>query len=157
MSDERNYAEEAQHRFTTTRTVDATVEEAYAAWTDPVLMRRWFGTVVEADVRVGGRYRVENHEDGKVFKHKGEYLVLEPGRRIVQTFAFDGEGFPEYPDEYTDETLTITFRAVGPRRTEITLINSWNGRAQTDEELEGLRRGWDDWLGRYQRSLPPSA
>jgi len=142
-----------EHDFTVTRTVKATVEEAYAAWTDPVLMRHWFGTVVEADVRVGGRYRVENHEQGQIFKHKGEYLVLEPGRRIVKTFIFDGEGFPDYAGEYSDEILTITFRVVGPRLTEVTLVNAWNGKGMTAEERDKLGQGWGDWLDRYERGL----
>lgn len=143
-----------EHRFTTTRTVKASVEEVYAAWTDPALMRKWFGTIVEANVRVGGRYRVENHEaDGNVFKHKGEYRVLEPGRRIVKTFVFDGEGAPEYSEEYSDEMLTVSFRSVGPRRTEITLTNSWNGKAMTPDELKRLKEGWDEWIDRYEAGL----
>jgi len=143
-----------EHRFRTTRTVNASLDEAYRAWTEPALMRHWFGTVVEADVRVGGTYRVENHEpDGQIFKHKGEYRVLEPRRRIVKTFVFDGENFPEYASEYSDEVLTITFREVGPRRTEVTLTNEWNGKGMTGEERENLGRGWADWLGRYESGL----
>jgi uncharacterized protein YndB with AHSA1/START domain len=143
-----------EHRFRTARTVKASVDEAYAAWTEPALMRHWFGTVVEADVRVGGTYRIENHEaDGQIFKHKGEYRVLEPGRRIVQTFVFDGDGFPDYAHEYSDEVITITFRAIGPRRTEVTLTNEWNGKGLTDEERENLKRGWNEWLDRYEAGL----
>ncbi len=146
-----------EHRFRTTRTVKASLADAYAAWTDPGLMRKWFGTVVEAEVRVGGHYRVENHEpDGNVFKHKGEYLVLEPERRIVKTFVFDGEGFPDYASEYSDETITITFRALGPRSTEVTLTNSWNGKGMSPDELENLGKGWADWLGRFERALTAS-
>jgi len=146
-----------EHRFRATRTVKASLAAAYAAWTDPVLMRKWFGTVVEADVRVGGAYRVENHEpDGTVFKHKGEYLVLEPERKIVKTFTFDDEGFPEYAGEYSDETITITFRGVGPRSTEVTLTNSWNGKGMSPDERENLKKGWDDWLERFERAVTAS-
>ena len=145
---------EREHSFIVTRTVKASVDEAYRAWTDPALMRSWFGTVVEADVRVGGRYRVENHEpDGQIYKHKGEYLVLEPGRRIVKTFVFDGEGFPDFVNLYSDEILTITFRAVGPRSTEVTLTNAWNGKGMSAEEKENLAQGWADWLDRYELGL----
>ena len=71
--------------------IDASPAEVYAAWTDLTLMRKWFGTIVEADVRVGGRWRIENHEaDGRVFKHKGEFMVLEPPHRLVISFQFDG-------------------------------------------------------------------
>jgi uncharacterized protein YndB with AHSA1/START domain len=146
-----------EHRFVTERRVQASVDQAYAAWTQPVLLRRWFGTVVEADLRVGGKYRVENHEDGQVFKHKGEYRVLEPGRRVVKTFVFDGDGeLAEYAKGFSDEMVTITFRALGPKLTLVTLTNSWNGRGYNEDEKENLDRGWSDWLSRYERALAES-
>jgi uncharacterized protein YndB with AHSA1/START domain len=52
------------------RRFDASVEQVYAAWTDAAQMKRWFApgamTVpeAEADVRVGGRYRVRMSEGG---------------------------------------------------------------------------------------------
>lgn len=144
---------EGTHSFQIVRTVKASAEEAYAAWTDPVLMRRWFGTVVEADVRVGGQYRVENHEaDGQIYKHKGEYRVLEPGRRIVMTFTFDGDQ-SGYAGLYSDEIITIQFRSLAPQLTEVTLINSWNGKGMNDEEKQRLDEGWGDWFDRYERAL----
>lgn len=142
------------HALVTKRTVRATIDEAYTAWTDGALLRKWFGTVVEADVRVGGRYRVENHEDGKVYAHKGQFLALEPGKRVVMTFTYDGEPLAGIdPSAYWDEIVEVTFRALGPRSTEVTLRNAWNGKGMSDDEREGLDKGWAEWLDRYEKAL----
>ena len=78
---------EREHEITIVRVFDASPEELYAAWTVPELMRHWLAQRVQADVRVGGRYRNEvDAGEGQTFVHQGEYRVLEPGRRIVQTF-----------------------------------------------------------------------
>ncbi len=67
------------HVVTVRRTIAATPDALYRAWTEPLLLERWFGTVVTADVRIGGRYRVEIHEsDGTVNGFVGEYLTLDP-------------------------------------------------------------------------------
>jgi uncharacterized protein YndB with AHSA1/START domain len=42
------------HAITVSRIIAAPPVAIYAPWTEPDLMRRWFATVVDADVRVGG-------------------------------------------------------------------------------------------------------
>ncbi|AKT42489.1 SRPBCC family protein [Chondromyces crocatus] len=133
-----------EHLFAMVRTIDASPEAVYAAWTQPEIMRRWFATVVEADVRVGGRYRIENHEtDGTVNVHAGEYLVLEPGRRIVMTFQHVG-ATPN--TDYFDEFVSVTLRPLPSGMTELTLENGWDGLGPGDDGLEALKQGWGEWL-----------
>ena len=70
------------------RVLAASPDEVFDAWTDPVLMAQWFfahpsWTVdVEADVRVGGRYRlVMKSPDGSEMETHGEYReIARPGR-----------------------------------------------------------------------------
>ena len=94
------------HAVSVTRVIDAPAEVVYAAWTDPATMQRWMARHVEADVRVGGRYRNEvDAGEAGTFVHTGEYLVLEPGRRIVQTFGVDSAEESPYRDERLDVTL----------------------------------------------------
>lgn len=76
------------------RRYPAPPQALWAAWTDPAALSRWFGpaggaTQAEVDLRVGGRYRIrfpghgsEHHEVA------GEYLVVEPLRRLVFSWAF---------------------------------------------------------------------
>ena len=48
--------------------------------------------VVEADIRVGGSFRIVMRSDRDV-EHRGEYRVLEPGRRLVFTWASPATGW----------------------------------------------------------------
>jgi uncharacterized protein YndB with AHSA1/START domain len=68
----------------------APIEDVYAAWTQPEAMARWLAPMgsaeVEADVRVGGRFRVVMTGDGMSIQHTGEYLTVEPPRRLSFTW-----------------------------------------------------------------------
>ena len=71
----------------------ATREEVFAAWTDPDSVRLWMcaGEVTEAratlDVRVGGTFRIDMIAGSSVYEHTGEYLEVEPPRRLVFTWV----------------------------------------------------------------------
>jgi uncharacterized protein YndB with AHSA1/START domain len=139
-----------EHAVTIVRVVDATPAEVYAAWTEPALMRRWLATVVEADVRVGGRFRLECHEaDGSINAFTGEYLALEPGRRIVKTFV----NVATPAGTYQDEQVEVSLRALPDGRTELTLRNGWNGQGPTPDETRGLAQGWNEWIDLLARAV----
>jgi uncharacterized protein YndB with AHSA1/START domain len=132
-----------EHAVSIVRVIDAPAEAVYAAWTDPAIMERWMARKVEADVRVGGRYRNEvDAGEAGTFVHTGEYLVLEPGRRIVQTFG--GEGVEASP--YRDEFLEVTLRPLGPERTELTLIDGWDGQGLDAADEAATREAWSAWI-----------
>lgn len=135
---------EAEQKITVTREFDATPDELYAAWTEPEQMRRWMAQKVEADVRIGGRYRNElGGDDGQTYLHTGEYLVLEPGRRIVQTFHGVGINDPT-PDHR--EFLDVTLHSLGPSRTELTLADCWDGEGMDEEGEQAVKAAWNGWL-----------
>jgi uncharacterized protein YndB with AHSA1/START domain len=113
-------------------------------------MRTWLAKIVAADVRVGGQYRIENHEeDGTVNVHRGEYRVLEPNRRIVKTFRHGGIE----PGTYEDEYVEVLLRPLGPNHTELTLTNGWTGLGMTDEERAALEAGWSIWIDMLEDAL----
>jgi uncharacterized protein YndB with AHSA1/START domain len=135
------------HTVTVSRVVAASPAAIYAAWTEPDQMRRWYATVVDADVRVGGRYRIELHEDdGSVNRFTGEYLALEPHSRIAFTHHSQT---PE--DRISDETVTVTLREIEPGRTEVTVTNSWTGPEFEPSYYEDLRSGWEEWVNRLEK------
>jgi uncharacterized protein YndB with AHSA1/START domain/DNA-binding transcriptional ArsR family regulator len=138
-----NSMREAEHKVTITRVFDAPVGDVYAAWTEPGKMRSWMAQMVDADVRVGGHYRNElAGDDGQTYIHNGEYRVLEPGQRIVQSFYVGNEGpSPDY-----EEFLEITFRRLGPAQTELTFTDSWNGEGMDEEGQEAVKAAWNGWL-----------
>lgn len=132
-----------EHSATIVRVINASANELYAAWTEPMIMKRWLATVVEADVRVGGQFRIENHEkDGTINAFTGEYRVLDPGKRIVQTFHH----VSATPGSYEDELLEVILKPLATGVTELRLVNSWKGAAMTEAELHSLEAGWAQWL-----------
>ena len=147
--------EKPAHSVTVTRTLDASPEELYAAWTDGEVMALWMGRVVEASGKVGGRYRIEHDAGGgQVYVHKGEYRVLKPARRIVMTFAAGPadreppQGAPESGD-----IVEIRFKPVDNEQTEVTLINSWGGAALDADGMAAVERAWAHWLDLLDASL----
>src|SRR5207248_8289084 len=78
------------------RLIKAPRDRAYAAWTDPMQLKKWFGPEnVEtrdliADVRVGGQFRWDCMDpEGKEVTISGEYRELQPGKKIVFTWKHE--------------------------------------------------------------------
>ena len=131
-----------EHMLRLERDFDASPAALYVAWTDPGIMRLWFGRV-EADVRPGGRYRVETDGDeGEVYAHAGTYLALEKDRFVRQTFA----AVSEEHNPYTDEFIAITLRGLPDGGTRLILDNGWDGPGIDDEGMDAARQGWSMWL-----------
>ncbi len=106
------------------------------------------GKVVQADGRVGGRYRIEHDAGGgQVYVHKGEYRVLEPARRIVQTFSA-GPADREPPEEVaqSSEFVEVRFIPVDAGRTEVTLTNGWSGAGIDADGMAAVEQAWFHWL-----------
>jgi uncharacterized protein YndB with AHSA1/START domain len=97
---------------TVTTTVEQTIriaarpETVWAYWTDPELLREWWGAAVAFDTQPGGDYLIEMPQ-GPVMG--GEFVELVPHERIVFTFGWvPSEGLPEI--------------ALGETRVEVTLV-----------------------------------
>jgi uncharacterized protein YndB with AHSA1/START domain len=96
------------------RVLRAPPERVYRALLDPDAMVKWLpphgftGRVLESDVRVGGRYRMQftHFGNGQTHSFGGEYLELVPNERVVNTDRFDD---PHLPGEMV---TTFTLRAV---------------------------------------------
>ena len=81
------------------RTFDAPRELVWRALTDPQQVPRWWGpkgtttTVVEMDVRPGGKWRYISHAPDRADQaFFGEYLEIDPPKGYKWTFMFDVEG-----------------------------------------------------------------
>jgi uncharacterized protein YndB with AHSA1/START domain len=127
-----------------TREFDAPRHLVYEAWTTPELVRRWWHanrgevTLVEIDLRVGGKWRYVMIADGglEVGFH-GEYREIVPNERIVSTEVY--EGMPE------GEALnTLTFTEVDGRTT-LTLLVQHTSKEHHDGHIEsGMEDGMQD-------------
>ena len=84
------------------RVLRAPPERIYRAFVDAGALAKWlpphgyFATVHHLDARVGGTFRMSfTHLDsGQSHAFGGEYLELEPGKRIRHTDRFDDPGLP---------------------------------------------------------------
>jgi uncharacterized protein YndB with AHSA1/START domain len=73
-----------------TRTVRATREDVWNAWTNPILLAQWWGpkgfrnTFYEFDLRPGGAWRFIMHApDGTNFPNESVFVEIAPPERIV--------------------------------------------------------------------------
>lgn len=136
---------EAGYFVTASRLINAPLQRVYEVWTTPEQMSKWMGRV-DADVRVGGAYRIEHEAAGARYIHQGEYLAVEPLRRIKQTFRAGPEGADaRAPSAYKNETIEITFTERNGQ-TEVRLHDAWDGEKVDAEGLEAARQAWDHWL-----------
>ncbi len=84
------------------RVLRSTAERVFRAFTTPAAYAKWLpphgftATVHEMDSRVGGRYRMSftNFTTGASHAFGGEYLELEPGKRVRYTAAFEDPNLP---------------------------------------------------------------
>jgi uncharacterized protein YndB with AHSA1/START domain len=120
----------------------------YRAWTIPEHIERWWHakrgkvTLVEVDLRVGGKWRrVMVTDDGQEVGFHGEYLGLVPNERIVETEFYEGA-----PPESQGSLNTTTFEEVDGR-TALTLLMQLQTREERDAIIEsGMEDGLRDAL-----------
>ncbi len=91
------------------RRFEAAPARVFAAWIDPAIAARWLFTTPDSeshsaqlDVRVGGRWTITDRRDGVDYTATGEYLEIDPPRRLVFTF-----GMPQFSPEFDRVTVEI--------------------------------------------------
>ena len=88
----------ADDELVITRVFDAPRELVWRAWTEPELVKRWWGPkyftspFAEIDLRVGGKYLFcMRGPDGKDYWSTGTYREIAPPEKIVCTDSFADE------------------------------------------------------------------
>jgi uncharacterized protein YndB with AHSA1/START domain len=91
------------------RFFQAPPELVYRVLTEGEYLRRWWGprrleiAECEIDLRVGGTWRIVHRApDGAEFAFRGEFLELDPPRRRVSTWVYEGA-----PDALATETFEL--------------------------------------------------
>jgi uncharacterized protein YndB with AHSA1/START domain len=123
------------------RTIPASRDAVFRAWTDPDVFRQWFGarggsTVnADMDVRVGGHYRIDMESSvgsGAVF---GEYLEVKRPERLVYSFCWDG-----LPVAIPDTQVTVEFLERQPNQSVAEFHEwGWDGSLEKLAELFARR------------------
>ena len=117
--------------------IEASPETIFPFFTDPAKLVLWKGITAELDPRPGSRYRCDlNGTDVTL----GEYVVIDPPRRIVFTWGWESAGSPVPPGSSTVEiTLSPDGAATLLRLTHRDLPEAVRGEH---------RQGWDHYLAR---------
>ena len=120
------------------RTLPASPEEIFDAWTDPASVRVWMcpgaveETIASLDVRVGGQFKLVMRERDREHVHTGEYLEVERPRRL----AFSWVSVATLGQV---TRVVITLRRLAARRTELVLEHSL---LPSDDARRSHEGGW---------------
>ncbi len=140
------------------RTFDAPRNQVWRAFTEPELIPRWWGphgtttTVVEMDVRPGGKWRyVSRASDRDDVAFYGEYVEVTPPERFRWTFMFDVEGIgPRGGPE------TYSFQEIDGK-TKVTSIATMGSAEVIDGALaSGMVKGAIETWDRLEKLLTQS-
>jgi uncharacterized protein YndB with AHSA1/START domain len=137
-----------------TRFLRAPRERVFAAWTQPEQMKNWMGPVnsicteAEADLRVGGRYRVVVRgtpppRDGEPQLERthtwgGEYLEVRPPELVRYTWRADWS-----PGEESVVTLRLHEENGGTR------LELFHEKFATADSANAHNQGWNSVIDKF--------
>ena len=157
--------------FETSRVFDAPRERVWAAWTQAEHMKKWWGPKgfkvkqLTLDLRPGGRmlYCLVA-PDGKEMWGKMAYREIQaPGKLVFINSFSDAQGGTTrhpYNEGWPLEMLsTITFEALGPKQTKVSIW--WlPAPGSTDDEMktfdagrESMKMGWGGTMDQFNDFL----
>ena len=132
------------------RFINAPRDRVYAAWTDPVQLRQWFGPEkvqtrnLIADARVGGKFRWDlTNSEGEKMTCLGEYRELQPGKKIVFTWQWDDD--EDWENHTSVATVELSDRDSG---TELRLIHE---QLPNEQSRDGHTGGWNSALDKLEK------
>jgi uncharacterized protein YndB with AHSA1/START domain len=117
--------------------IEADPETVFEFFTDPAKAVLWMGSKATFDPRPGGVYRLEMNEQ---WITSGEFVEVDPPRRVVFTWGWEGDGAPTPPGS---STVEVTLRPDGDG-TLVRLIH----RDLPGNDVAPHATGWDLYLPR---------
>ncbi len=149
------------------RKFNAPVERVWKAWTNPELIKQWWGPetyscpTASLDVRPGGKSLLAmKGPDGQVQYSGGTYLEVIPNKKIVSTDQFmdkDGKAISPkdagMPGEWAEVMkVNIEFKSLGDDQSEIHIVHDGIPKDQHDDCV----KGWTSSLMKLQRLVEHS-
>jgi uncharacterized protein YndB with AHSA1/START domain len=131
-----------QPSLTLKRHYPAAPEKVWRAWTDPQAIAKWWGpggydpvSVVEVDVRAGGRFRmVFGGPQGTEHECAGIYKEVVPHRKLVFTWCW-----PNSTPERVSQVTILFNKAAGGTDLEFRHEQFFDEAAR-----DGHQRGWTE-------------
>ena len=133
------------------RITDVSIEQVWAAWTEPECLKRWFTPApwttidCEIDLRPGGIFRtVMRSPEGQQIDNVGCILEVVPNRRLVWTGAL-GPGFrpqPARPEVPFIFTAVIELEPKDGKTAYIVTAIHPDEASRKIHESMGFHKGW---------------
>ena len=134
------------------RTIRASREALFRAWTDPEELQHWWRQEgdgwafagASVDLRVGGRYQLGmTGPDGRSHVAGGVYREVVPPARLVFTWEWE-----DPTNRVGDTVVTVEFRDLGPHRTELVLTHE---RFTDAARMGRHQEGWTELFNLLER------
>lgn len=147
-----------------TRMFDAPREQVWKYWSDPELVKQWWGPkgftapVAKIDFRVGGEYLMcMRSPEGKDYWSTGIYRIIMPHERIECTDSFSDENGNIVPasqygmsgDFPLEMFAAITFENIGGK-TKLTLRHL-GFPSESDRDM--AKEGWSQSLDKLEEVI----
>lgn len=116
------------------KTYDAAIETVWQAWTNPEMLKQWWGPndvsipECQVDLKVGGKFYIVMEAGEAMGPYKGtkwpldaEFTVVEPNSKLAYTAKAWTEGHNDNGETTIEQTTEITFNQEGPDKTKVTV------------------------------------
>lgn len=128
--------------------IEAPVARVWAAWSSADALAGWWWShwddvTIDADIRVGGSYRIVAERHGIAVS--GEYLVVDPEQRLAFTWIWTDEDGASH-----DEAVDVMFRDRGSV-TDVSVRHT--GPWDSDAPADSYRQGWEFVLAELARRV----
>jgi uncharacterized protein YndB with AHSA1/START domain len=121
--------------LTATVRIAAPPEVVFPYFTDPALVVKWIADAALLDARPGGTFSLDVGGNPA----RGEYVEVDPPRRVVFTWGIEGRG--DFPPG--SSTVEVVLLAVG----EETLVTLTHRDLPTEDYRRSHLDGWSERLG----------
>jgi uncharacterized protein YndB with AHSA1/START domain len=135
-------------RMSIVRCFDAEAERLFNAWVDPQFACLWLFqspasevSGFDFDLHIGGNWKVSDGKDPAEYVAVGQYLAIEPPRRLVFTMAM-----PQFSQDYHRVAVEIVPDGLG---CVLRLVH--DGLAPGSEE--SIRNGWNAMFDDLSRAV----
>jgi uncharacterized protein YndB with AHSA1/START domain len=144
------------HTLTLTRDFEADRSRLFQAWTDPEMLKQWFGPPgvltldAHVDLRVGGEYRLTLQEPGgATIVHGGVYQTVDPPDRLVFTWVLEDQGCEGSEGLFAETRVSLSFEARGSG-SRLVLTHDF---LPTQASRAAHAEGWVGSLDRLEETL----
>jgi len=142
-------ASDTKNSLTIRRTINASRQRVFAAWTQPEHLKNWWRAnsnwtteIADVDLQVGGKYRLgmRDPEQAGPFVCGGEFIEITPPEKLVYTWSWESSEM-----DVGETLVTVEFIDKG-KATELVLTHQ---RFPNPEAASRHNQGWSGCINNF--------